>query len=213
MSENKLKHLDFLQTAIARMGQNSLLVKGWSLTLASALFVLSAKDSNPKFVFIPIPGILLFWWLDSFFYTSESRFRRLYDDTALEDETNITFSMNPLAKSEGWIEPARNMFAKTLWPFHLTLIACIFLFSHSLTAPLVSAKATSDPAATSELSIKEAPPEKAEPSPKAASPSMAVSPKEVEPPTVAEPPTEAEPSPVVKPLEQGLPLHHPEEHL
>ena len=44
--ENKRKHLEFIQSVIARMNSNSFLIKGWSITLVSALFALAAKDSN-----------------------------------------------------------------------------------------------------------------------------------------------------------------------
>lgn len=42
--ENKTTHLQFIQEVIKRLASNSFLVKGWSVTLVSALFVLSSKD-------------------------------------------------------------------------------------------------------------------------------------------------------------------------
>ncbi len=47
--EAKLKHLELSQGVINRMAGNSFLLKGWSVTLVSALFALSAKDSNQMF--------------------------------------------------------------------------------------------------------------------------------------------------------------------
>lgn len=41
--ENKLKHLDFLQLVITRMNVNSFSLKGWAVTLVSALFAFAAK--------------------------------------------------------------------------------------------------------------------------------------------------------------------------
>ena len=136
--EAKLKHLDFIQAAIARMAQNSLLVKGWSVTLTSALIALSAKDANAKFVYAPVPAILLFWWLNAFFLTMEHRFRRLYDDTIGKDEKQIDFKMDPAAHSKGKWETFSNLRAKTQWPFHGTLLACVLLFAHSLKADRAS---------------------------------------------------------------------------
>ena len=49
---DKLKHLEFIQGVINRMGQNSFLIKGWTVTLVAALFALAAKDSNQKFVLV-----------------------------------------------------------------------------------------------------------------------------------------------------------------
>lgn len=48
MNEKKLKHLEFLQNVITRMNSNSFMIKGWAITLVSALFVLAAKDANVK---------------------------------------------------------------------------------------------------------------------------------------------------------------------
>ncbi len=44
--ERKIKHLEFIQIVISRMNSNSFLIKGWTITLMSALFALAAKDTN-----------------------------------------------------------------------------------------------------------------------------------------------------------------------
>lgn len=50
--DRKLKHLDFIQGVINRLSTNSFLLKGWSVVLVSALFALSANNSNVKFIFL-----------------------------------------------------------------------------------------------------------------------------------------------------------------
>ena len=50
--ENKLKHLEFIQTVINRMAGNCFLLKGWAITLVAALFALSAKDTNHNYFLI-----------------------------------------------------------------------------------------------------------------------------------------------------------------
>ena len=40
--EKKLKHLEFIQNVILRMNNNSFLIKGWAITLISALFALAS---------------------------------------------------------------------------------------------------------------------------------------------------------------------------
>jgi hypothetical protein len=47
LMESKLKHLELVQGVINRMAGNSFILKGWSVTLTSALFALAAKDANP----------------------------------------------------------------------------------------------------------------------------------------------------------------------
>ena len=41
-----------IQGVITRMGTNSFVLKGWNVTLVSALFALSAKESNARFIMI-----------------------------------------------------------------------------------------------------------------------------------------------------------------
>jgi hypothetical protein len=50
--EPKIAHLGFIQGVITRMGSNSFLLKGWSITLVAAIFALSAKDADQKFVLL-----------------------------------------------------------------------------------------------------------------------------------------------------------------
>lgn len=50
--ESKLKHLEMIQGVINRMASNSFLLKGWSVTLISALFALAAKDTNQFFIYL-----------------------------------------------------------------------------------------------------------------------------------------------------------------
>jgi len=40
-------HLEFIQAIITRMGDNSFMVKGWCVTLISAIDALAAKDASP----------------------------------------------------------------------------------------------------------------------------------------------------------------------
>ena len=44
--ERKLKHLEMIQGVINRLAANSFMLKGWSVFLISALFVLAARDDR-----------------------------------------------------------------------------------------------------------------------------------------------------------------------
>ena len=62
--ERKLKHLEFIQGVINRLSTNSFLLKGWSVVLVSALFALSAADSQPIFALLACIPAFVFWGLD-----------------------------------------------------------------------------------------------------------------------------------------------------
>jgi len=101
-NEEKMKHLDRLQGVITRMASNSFLLKGWSITLASAMFGLSAKDSAPALALLALPPILAFWGLDAYYLGYERRFRDLYSMAAKAATTD--FQMTPeVLGLRGWL--------------------------------------------------------------------------------------------------------------
>lgn len=91
---NKIKHLEFIQSAVGRMAANLFLLKGWTITLIAALFALAAKDSKPVYFLIAYLPAFMFWALDGYFLSQERRFRALYDHVRRLDEAQIDFSMD-----------------------------------------------------------------------------------------------------------------------
>ncbi len=89
----KLKHLEFIQDVITRMGRNSFALKGWTVTIVAALFALSFKAPNSHIIWIGIIPIVLFWYLDSFYLQQERLYRSLYDKVRQLNEDEIDFSM------------------------------------------------------------------------------------------------------------------------
>lgn len=76
---SKEKHLEMIQAVITRMANNSFLVKGWSIVLVSALFVLAGKDTKLYFVYLGFFPALTFLFLDGYYTWQEKLFRALYD--------------------------------------------------------------------------------------------------------------------------------------
>lgn len=125
--ENKLKHMEMIQNIINRMASNSFLVKGWCITLVSAVFVLSAKDANTMFIAVAFFPVLMFWILDAYFLRQERLFRKLYDKVRTTDESSIDFSMNTApftADTASWLKVA---FSQTLVLFYSAIVVAILL--------------------------------------------------------------------------------------
>ncbi|HGS4534728.1 TPA: hypothetical protein ACMD1Y_002124 [Vibrio cholerae] len=101
MNESKLKHLEFIQNVISRMNSNSFLLKGWSITLVSALFALAAKDANINYVLISYIVLPVFWVLDGFFISTERAYCVLYTEVSLKEESEINFSMDASCFAKG----------------------------------------------------------------------------------------------------------------
>lgn len=98
MSSSKLEHLKMLQTVIARMASNSFMVKGWCVTLVSALIALSGKDV-PNMVFVAALPVLMFWWLDAYFLRQEKLFRKLFDFVRENGKEDSGFSMKTVSEN------------------------------------------------------------------------------------------------------------------
>ena len=125
--EKKIKHLEMIQGVINRLAGNSFLLKGWCVTLVSALLALAGKDSNTKFILVAYYPVLMFWTLDAYFLWQERLFRKLYDKIRLTDEDSIDFSMNYLQFAKEVPSWARVAFSKTLLLFYGTMVGAILL--------------------------------------------------------------------------------------
>lgn len=71
-------HLDRIQAIITRHNSNSFMLKGWTITLVSAIFALAGTLKEPILAIIPVMPILIFWYLDSFYLANERCYVSLY---------------------------------------------------------------------------------------------------------------------------------------
>lgn len=92
-NELKLKHLDYIQAAIARMANHSFLFKGWSMTIVGALFAFAVVDARWGLVVIALVTTLLFWGLDGYYLWLERGFIKLHAIVAQKEPDEIDFKM------------------------------------------------------------------------------------------------------------------------
>ena len=133
INTGRLKHLEMLQQIITRMASNSFLVKGWSVTLLSAILVLTARDKVYAIAWIALVPIAAFWLLDGFFLRQERLFRKLYDRyRGQPQDTPTDFSMDTVIVAHevgGW---GKVTASKTLLIFHgglAVVLGIVLLFS------------------------------------------------------------------------------------
>ena len=91
--EQKIAHLTFIQGVITRMGQNSFLLKGWSVTIVAALFALAAQGANKQYVLVAYFPVVMFWLLDAFFLYQEKLFRKLYEKVGADEINSDDFTL------------------------------------------------------------------------------------------------------------------------
>ncbi len=133
MDNDKIKHLEFLQSNIARMNQCSFQMKGWTITIVSALLAVYASTIDEKskgnvaFIFVAIAPVILFWLLDSYYLQQERKLRGIYNDvaelTSEKDRINVRsfeFPLNQYTTCKYCF--IKVMWSKTEWPLYLSII-------------------------------------------------------------------------------------------
>ncbi|MES2238666.1 MAG: hypothetical protein V4497_00250 [Bacteroidota bacterium] len=133
MNEQKIKHLEFIQNTITKMGNNSFLIKGWLISIVSALYALSAKDSNSNFIIISYLAIPVFWLLNGYFLSQERKYRTLYDAVRLKNENQIDFDMNTKNYNNGRNTILSSLFSISIFPLYFTMfiITLIVIFKNT----------------------------------------------------------------------------------
>lgn len=79
--DHQLKRLDHLQAIAQRLAGNSFLLKGWAITLASAIlgFALKEPATTASLAYLAIVPVLTMWGLDAYFLALERSMRGLYN--------------------------------------------------------------------------------------------------------------------------------------
>ena len=126
--ESKLKHLELIQGVVNRLATDSFRVKGWTVVLVTALFVLLTKEDRLDVAYIALVPALVFWGLDGYYLWQERLFRALYDRVRALDESEVDFSMATASFRTGWKRSwLGSTFSITLVPFYGVLVVAIVL--------------------------------------------------------------------------------------
>ena len=126
--EEKVKHLEFIQSAINRMASQSFLLKGWVVTLTGGLLALTFKEINRRYLLVSVAVVILFWFLDAYYLSRERRFIALYESVRRKHGEGTDFSMDlgTFGSRCGWGACAAS---KTLTLFYGGLLAVHILVS------------------------------------------------------------------------------------
>tara|TARA_R110002072_G_scaffold59514_1_gene151490 strand:- start:85771 stop:86181 length:411 start_codon:yes stop_codon:yes gene_type:complete len=135
MSDKKFKHLDYIHNTINRMSANSFLIKGWTISIVSILFIFTDDELNDKFLMITILAVIIFWYLNGFFLQQERKFRALYDKVRILPESEIDFSMSTKEFKNGRYSLLSGIVGKTIWPLYLSLIIMITIAHYIISIP------------------------------------------------------------------------------
>lgn len=141
MNENGVLHkeIDLIQGVINRMASNSFYLKGWLISLVSAILVLSRDsvlvDNITSLAIVLCLPIVAFWYLDAFFLHKERCYRKLYEWVLSNRNSSDKFlySLN-YSRFKNDVNPIwRIMFSNTLLPFYgLSLIILVCIISYNI---------------------------------------------------------------------------------
>lgn len=127
MQEFKKQHMDMIQIIITRMASNSFLVKGWSISLISAILIFANKDNNSNYILVTFLPAISFWILDAYYLQLERKFRELYrevqQDYVNSSDNVALFSMD--IRSYRVASIPRIMFTISVAPIHLVILITI----------------------------------------------------------------------------------------
>jgi hypothetical protein len=128
LKEYMLKEIDIVQDIIKRMAHNSFMIKGWAITLVVATLLLKGTKLQVLIAFIPL---LLFWFLDAYFFWQERMYRKLYDwviSNRLKTDEHL-FDMNAYRFKDEVHSKFRIMFSITLGWFYGSIAVLIAIYA------------------------------------------------------------------------------------
>ncbi len=104
--ENKRKHLQLIQDVINRMSSNSFLLKGWSISLITAVVGIAVTTNSEKdrasLLLVATVLVLVFWLLDAYYLHQERCYRVLYAKVQEKNESEIDYSLNATGNNTGY---------------------------------------------------------------------------------------------------------------
>lgn len=129
------KHLEMLQTSIARLAGYSFVAKGWSVTLATAMLGIAAEEETRALLLVGGLAVLLFWLIDAYYLSLERGFRDLFKAAATRlrvPDTAETFDMAPTSDFGSLLHAAvRPAVLMVHPPLLLALALAALLVDHS----------------------------------------------------------------------------------
>jgi hypothetical protein len=137
------KEIDLIQDVIKRMASNSFEVKKWLIGILTAIVVFKHEElmgGNTQFIWLLLVPVLSFWYLDSFFLSTEKLYREIYKwviqnrsatDMYLFD-LNTMERKYPGSEEEDLVKKKNSILnvaiSPTIWPFYIVPALFILVY-------------------------------------------------------------------------------------
>ncbi|WP_341229454.1 hypothetical protein [Nocardioides salarius] len=123
--EDRRKHLDIIQSVVARQAASSAATKGWAITLAAAIFGVAVVRDNAYLVILAVAAVVVLSVADALYLHNEQRFRDLYDAVARNETEPFSMDLGAI--------PNKRTRNKSYWSWSVAfiyaplLVACLAL--------------------------------------------------------------------------------------
>lgn len=95
--DQRIKHMEMIQAVVSRLGNDSFLIKGWTVTVAAAFLGFAVSQDKWQLALAGVGPTTLFWLLDTTYLRSERLFRDLFDRVRRGASTEGAFFMGATA--------------------------------------------------------------------------------------------------------------------
>ncbi|GAB3157619.1 hypothetical protein GCM10027290_58960 [Micromonospora sonneratiae] len=128
LSDERIKHLEFIQNIVTRLATNSFFIKGWAVTVLAALYAFEAKNPSWRIGIVGFLPVLAFWLLDSYYLRQERLFRCLYNDVRQANSSTEPFSMN-IAPYYYIVKPSKVAISYTIMIYYGPLLGLALTYT------------------------------------------------------------------------------------
>ena len=121
------KEIEIVQSIINRMGYNSFLIKGWTITLVVIVLVFRNITEHPYLAIIPLGA---FWFLDAYYLRQERLYRELYK-WLVANRLKTDRRLLSMDTSQFNVSHWRTLFSSTLILFYMFILMLVVAFEYA----------------------------------------------------------------------------------
>lgn len=128
LSDDRIRHLEFLQGAIARMAGASAAIKNLCLVVVAGALAFVATSKEPALALYAAALAAVFWFLDARYLQQEKWFRDMYDAERARDPAEpASFVMTPTQAIRSAASIGYGLKSWSTWGLYAPLIAFLLI--------------------------------------------------------------------------------------
>ena len=128
--DNKIKHLEMIESVVQRMADNSFKLKEWTVAMVGIIGALSAQGTDKRFFLLVSIPMLAFWFLDSLYLQLERKYRELYNYVReKQEESDFSMDISKFSSENNTLRYIDCLFSKTEAGFYIPIGIVIIILA------------------------------------------------------------------------------------